>query len=228
MARIGNRQSIMIIVIQCAASKRSDAGHLQSASGKPVIFVANPEAAPVDPAHEYARPDEPSGPGVSWRQMLLKYNEETEDNPLGLCPAWQLYENKTYGRLVDRFGLEKVYILSAGWGLIRADFLTPYYDITYSQSAEGYKRRRKTDQYQDFRMVPDQTDEDIRFFGGKDYIPLFCSLTNAIGSRKMVFYNSARVPQVSGCTLEKFETTTRTNWHYECANAFLDGALGAR
>ena len=30
----------MIIVIQCAAMKRSDAGHLLSASGKPVEFVA--------------------------------------------------------------------------------------------------------------------------------------------------------------------------------------------
>lgn len=116
----------MIIVIQCAASKRSDAGHLLSAMGKRIIFVANPEAAPADPAHEYARPDDPSGTGMSWRQVLLKYNEETADNSLGLCPVWRLYENRTYGRLVDRLGLEKVYILSAGWGLIRADFLTPY------------------------------------------------------------------------------------------------------
>jgi hypothetical protein len=217
----------VIIVIQCAASKRSNAGHLRSASGKPLIFVANPNATPADPAHEYARPDDPSGFGMSWRQVLLKYNETTGDSPLGLSPAWQLYENKTYGRLVDRYGLQKVYILSAGWGLIRADFLTPYYDITFSQSAEDYKRRRRTDSYQDFRMLPDQTDEDIRFFGGKDYLPLFSSLTDAIRSRKLVFYNSARVTHVSGCTLVRFDTTTRTNWHYECANAFLDGALGA-
>ena len=75
-------------------------------------------------------------------------------------------------------------------------------------------------------MLPDQTDEHILFFGGKDYLPLFCSLTGAIRSKKTIFYNSARLPQADGCTLERFETTTRTNWHYECANAFLDGALG--
>jgi hypothetical protein len=40
---------------------------------------------------------------------------------------------------VDRFGLENVYVLSASWGLIRADFLTPYYDITFSSSADAYK-----------------------------------------------------------------------------------------
>jgi hypothetical protein len=218
----------MIIVIQCAASKQSGAGDLLSASGKPVIFVADPLAAPADARLIYALPDYPSAHGMSWREVLLKYNEHPGDNPLGLYPAWKLYKEGTYGRLVDRFGLEKVYILSAGWGLIRADFLTPYYDITFSPSAEKYKRRRKTDRYLDFRMLPDETAEDILFFGGKDYLPLFCSLTSAIKSKKTVFYNSARVPKVEGCTLERFETRTMTNWHYECANAFLDGALGAR
>ena len=76
---------------------------------------------------------------------MLKYNQEAEDNPLGLYPAYQLYENEIYGRLIDHLGMSKVYILSAGWGLIAAHFLTPYYDITFSRSAEDYKRRRKKD-----------------------------------------------------------------------------------
>src|ERR1700729_1347462 len=112
----------MMVVIQCAASKRAGAGHLVSGSGKPFVFVAEPQDPPADRAHVYPRPDDPSGEGTSWRQALVKYNEEARANPLCLYPAWQLYENKTYGRLVDRLGLQKVYILSAGWGLIRADF----------------------------------------------------------------------------------------------------------
>ncbi len=76
---------------------------------------------------------------------------------------------KVYGRLVVRLGLENVYVLSAGWGLIRADFLTPYYYITFSSRADTYKRRRKTDRYDDFRMLPDDAKNDIVFFGGKDY-----------------------------------------------------------
>jgi hypothetical protein len=216
----------MIVVIQCAASKRPDAGHLRLAGGKPVIFVADPKTAPADPAYQYARPDDPSDTGSSWRQMLLKYNEMSGENPLDLSPAWQLYENRAYARLVGRFGFKNVYILSAGWGLIRADFLTPYYDITFSQAADGYKRRRKAERYQDFRMPPDQTDEDIVFFGSKDYIPLFYSLTSESRGKKTVFYNSAHVPQKNGYTLMRFETSTRTNWHYECANAYMDGSLG--
>ena len=214
----------MIIVIQCAASKRPGAGHLVSASGKPVDFVADPQTAPPDPDRVYARPDDLSGDLISWRRVLLKYNE-AQGNPLGLYPAYQLYENKTYGRLADRVGLRNLFILSAGWGLIAADFLTPYYDITFSQSAEGYKRRRKSDRYDDFRMLPHDTDEDIVFFGGKDYLSLFCSLTSAIITSKTVFYNSAQRPQAPGCALKRFDTTTRTNWHYECVNAFLDGAV---
>ena len=103
--------------------------------------------------------------------------------------------------------------------------MTPYYDITFSPSADAYKRRRKTDRYDDFRMLPDNTKSDIVFFGGKDYLPLFCSLTDAISSKKIVFFNSETAPRLDGCTLIRFETTTRTNWHYECANAVLDGAI---
>jgi len=95
----------------------------------------------------YARPDDRSDTGTLWRDVLLKYNREPDGNPLGLYPAHQLYENKAYWRLADELGVQNVYILSAGWGLIRADFLTPYYDITFSLSADAYKRRRKADRY---------------------------------------------------------------------------------
>ena len=216
----------MIAVIQCAARKSPDAGHLVTASGKPVVFVANPQAAPSDPLRMYARPDGHSGNGGSWRQVLLRYNEENVGNPLGLLQAYRLYARKEYGRLVDRYGVKQVYILSAGWGLIRADFLTPDYDITYSGSADGYKRRNKDDLYDDLCMLPDDIEDEIVFFGGKDYLQLFCSLTIAVNAKKTVFYNSAQRPHVTGCRLKRFNTKTRTNWHYECANAFIDGAIG--
>jgi hypothetical protein len=215
----------MIIVIQCAARKRPDAGHIVAASGRLVDFVAHPEIAPHDHHRVYARPDDPCEDGISWRQFLLKYNDDPGNNPLHLYPAYQLYGNKAYGRLADRFGLRKVYILSAGWGLIRADFLTPYYDITFSRSADPYKRRRETDRYDDFRMLPTDTKSGIVFLGGNDYLPLFCSLTDTISSKKIVFFSSATVPRFDACTFRRFETTTRTNWHYECAKAILDGTI---
>ena len=212
----------MIVVIQCAATKRPHAGRFLSESGKPVVFVATPESAPPNTGHVYARPDDLAGNGKSWREMLRSYNEGSPNNPLGLYPAYQLYENGTYGRLIEAFGLENVYILSAGWGLIGSTFLTPYYDITFGPSAELYKRRRKTHLYRDFCMLPDG-DSEIVFLGGRDYVPLFCSLTSGMQRQRTVFYNSAFAPDAPGCMLRRFSTSTRTNWHYECANAVIDG-----
>ena len=119
----------------------------------------------------YERPDDMSDYGWTWREALLRYNQDLSHNPLRLLPAWQLYDNPVYGRLFEKFGVEKFFILSAGWGLIRADFLTPYYDITFSPSADAYKCRRKTDRYEDFCMLPANINEDVLFFGGKDYLP---------------------------------------------------------
>lgn len=215
----------MIIVIQCAAKKRADAGHLRTADGRNVLFVANPAGAPLSNAVCYARPDDLSGAGGTWRERLLEYNREPGANPLRLCRAIDLYANPAYHQIAARFGAERTFVLSAGWGLIRGDFLTPNYDITFSAAAEPYKRRRRTEHYRDFAMMPDDADEPMVFFGGKDYAPLFEELTRPVKARRTVFYNSDVLPTAQGCSLVRFRTTTRTNWHYECVEAFLRGDI---
>jgi hypothetical protein len=192
--------------------------------GQQIIFVAQPKDAPVTADVLHARPDDASGFGGTWREALVKYNDEPGDNLFRLLAAWQLYDNRSYGHLAESLGVRNLFILSAGWGLIRSDFLTPYYDITFSTAAEPYKRRRLGDPYRDFCMLP-ATREEIVFFGGKDYLPLFCSLTDEQIGRRTVFYNSSRIPDAPGCRLRRFHTSTRTNWHYECVNAFLDGTI---
>lgn len=213
----------MIVVIQCAGSKQDGARSLSTKDGTPVSFVANPESAPNQNTF-YARPDDPSDGGETWRERLLAYND-MPGNPLGLLPAFELYKNDIYRALVRRFGVENTYILSAGWGLIKADFLTPSYDITFSASAENFVRRRKGDSFNDFCMMPNDTESPVVFFGGKEYAPLFAALTRSVKCRKTVFYNSSQPPAAPGCVVKKFETRTRTNWQYECAAAFLSGNI---
>lgn len=167
----------MIVVIQCASGKNPDAGHLRRTNGQEVMFVADPEIAPADESYAYARPDDVSDTGESWRAVLFTYNADPENNPLRLLPAWQLYNNKTYELLTAHCGLERLFILSAGWGLVRADFLIPAYDITFSANAPMYKRRRSRDCYDDSNMLP-KSQEHIVFFGGKDYVNLFCTLSS--------------------------------------------------
>ena len=136
-----------------------------------------------------------------------------------------MYRPSVYQDLADHIGIDRLYILSAGWGLIPASFLTPAYDITFSPRADAYKRRRKSDLYRDFSTLPDDTTDPIVFFGGNDYLPLFARLTRSITAPNTVFYRSAQQPDLPGYRLVRYETERRTNWHYECAEAFMRGEL---
>ncbi len=61
----------MIVVIQCASSKQPNAGQFVSVEGKKVSFVADPDSAPPDDAVVYAKPDDTSDRGGTWRDVLL-------------------------------------------------------------------------------------------------------------------------------------------------------------
>ncbi|OXS13757.1 hypothetical protein CGX12_17945 [Zobellella denitrificans] len=212
----------MIIVIQCAGRKCLNAGSLWTASREKIQFVADPAKAPARPGHVYARPDDLAGDGLSWRDKLLAY--QRSDNPHALLKAYQLYNVSVYEKLVHRFGEKKVFILSAGWGLIRADFLTPSYDITFSKHARKkhpYLFRDPKENYRDFCQLDKTSDEPIYFFGGQDYILPFTALTAGTRGERVVYYNSKHPPIAPGCRLERYVTTAKTNWHYSCAQWFL-------
>lgn len=214
----------MIVVIQCASGKQDHAGFLRTLDGRKVMFVGKPNAAPADEYALYAHPDDASDTGKPWRTVLQEYNVTPGSNPLGLLPAWQLYKNPAYKILAAHVGSHRLYILSAGWGLIRADFLTPNYDITFSKgrNVEPYKRRDRRDVFGDFSLAPD-IKENIVFFGGRNYIPLFCRLTADAGVHRTVFYAGSAI-EVSGCTPRRYGDPF-TNWHYQCARAYVDGRL---
>ena len=210
-------------VIQCGSKKRSDAGHLVADDGCKVLFVGDPAVAPTSRSLRYARPDDSVSAGDTYRERLEAYNRDSRAaNPWGLLPAWQLYMPTAYRTLVDALGADNVFILSAGWGLVAADYLLPNYDITFSSNAkrhDAYKRRRPSDRrYRDFSMLPQDTAKHVFFFGGKDYLPLFCNLTANVRQRT-AFVKSKDLPRGINCRTVRYETTTR-NWHYECANAF--------
>lgn len=89
----------MIAVIQCAPTKRRDAGFLRKKDGTPVLFVADPAAAPPTDRCVYARPDDLSDTGATWRQVLMQYNENPGNNSLGLLKACELYKKRLYERI---------------------------------------------------------------------------------------------------------------------------------
>jgi len=220
----------MKIVIQCAGSKNQaqpGAGFL-AADNRQIKFVANPKLAPYSDQYVYARPDDRADDSQTWRERLKAYNSGDHANPLHLLPAYQLYRGKAYQSLTQEFGIKQIFILSAGWGLIPADFLTPDYDITFSQAKNvaKYCRRKKSDNYDDMCLLPDDGD-NIIFLGGKDYLPLFCQMTSKLKGEKIVFYNSKSDLNLGPkFNTERFKTARRTNWHYDCVQQLIDEKIG--
>ena len=214
----------MKIIIQCASSKKPGAGTLTTSDGRPVTFVANVALAPRDNGKLYARPDDASDvPGMSWRLRLEELNSAGAASD-SLLEAYRLYKPSVYAKLIAKFGLMNVFILSAGWGLIRANYRLPAYDITYSGAADGYKRRRMNDPYRDFNHVS-TVGGPLIFFGGSDYLPLFDQLTRSGSGEKVVFYRSSTPPANKSWRTIKYETTQTTNWHYSCAKDLIRGTI---
>lgn len=219
----------MRVVIQCAGSKQPAAGTFTTGDGRRVVFVAHPALAPKADDIHYAHPDDLSDrEGQTWRERVTDENRRQGVASSRLCPAGLLYMPSAYRTLHERFGADRLFILSAGWGLVRSDFLLPAYDITFSGSAEPYKRRRATQRFSDFNHLLDETEADTVFLGGKDYLPLFLQLSSAVPGRRLVLFNSAVPPAAPGCAVQEFCTARRTNWHYSCAEALASGALALR
>src|SRR6202165_2153697 len=217
----------MRVVIQCAGSKREN-GYFRANDGRTVNFVAHPElASPAARAERIlARPDDIAKGSQTWRDLVLAYNRDaaTTGNAWGLWRASRLYKAPVYDALVSRFGGEDVYILSAGWGLIRADFLTPRYDITFSEGV-AWTRRRKRDDFADWNQLPEGNGTPVVFFGGDKYVSLFCSLTASVCAERFIFFQSAHAPEAPHCRLIRYHGARNTNWQYDCAEDFLRGKL---
>jgi hypothetical protein len=182
----------MKLVIQCAGRKQQHAGYLRTRTGQRVKFVAHPEQAPSSAEWLNAHPDGLSDvSGQTWRQQLVSYNANPREE------AYRLYRNSIHQELVATFGLTNVFILSAAWGLVRADYLLPYYDLTFAHTkpGDGYKRRMQWDKYEDFSQLPNEEERDrIVYFGGNNYLPLLNKVTGHIHSEKVIFFASANPP----------------------------------
>lgn len=229
----------MKVVIECAALKHPDAGRWRTALGEQVLFVANPQLCVSVPAGmRYARPDDPCREKAgTWRDLLREYNERS-DNPYKLFPAAELYTPRErafhhlYRELVEAFGWDNVFILSAGWGLIRAGFLTPYYNVTFSAQAKKDKpwawrnpkdKRRAWLDFNHLQGAKIGQDEPIHFFGGKDYLPTFYTLVETCPGRKVVHYKG-QVERRCSFDYEEYEGPEKNRtWHYRAAKDFLAG-----
>jgi len=216
----------MIVVIQCAGTKSPDAGVFEH-QGMPVDFVARPELAQSSTGRRLAHPDNlVPGESRTWRDLILELNAKP-NRPPGLMPAAELYKDQAFSRLRAALPLKQIFILSAGWGLVRGDFRLPVYNITYSNQVDAINRRRESDaSFSDFNQLSDQApgaDEVVHFFGGTSYLPLFVRLTNELRCRKIIHFKSQKTTIPPGFEGRRYLGTGNTNWHYKALSDYLDG-----
>lgn len=220
----------MKIIIQCASRKHKKAPTFKLDDGRNVTFVAQPDLVESRGDQFFCRPDDikVTETQESWRAYLTKYNNEGT-NRAELMRAGDLYCVEEYQTLIKKFGYEDIYILSAGWGLIRADFLIPFYDITFCTKAEKHLIRRSNDKYADYNHLIENLnpDEDIYFFGGLDYLPLYYRLTQQIQGRKVIYYCSKNLKMKTGYHYIKYSHPKgrNTNWHLGCIMDFINSKI---
>jgi len=255
----------MIAVIQCAGSKQERP--LRDVRGTEIEFVALPDNAnqfhpdsPIDGKSEYAifnRHGE-----KTWRDFVVHYNDyfvKTGSNSQTLCNAVDLYTPKyksqhemfasgkwqsPYKQLYESSKVSRTYILSAGWGLVRGDFLLPKYDITFSEKKnieESRKRKNAQYEFKDFNHLLEDSlaatwdkNESIIFIGTKGhgtngYLPLFDKLTQCIDNK--IVMSDLVIPRIQqqkykGRTEfvhmpEPYPQKSYTNWQYQCVDFFL-------
>lgn len=233
----------MKVILQCASRKREDAGYFRW-KGERVKFVARPGSAPHDAGVLYARPDDAMpGGGGSWRDHLARYNQrarynEGSTNPDSLLRAADLYQPPVFSRLAEAHGRTNFFILSAGWGLVRGDYLLPDYDTTFSHvpAADRWKRRTRTDTYADFNHLAEPgavaPGESVFFCGGGAYLGLLRTLIERLPISVTAY---RRVPdgaptggdlpaggvRPGSIWFVDFPTRRRTNWHYDCAETLV-------
>lgn len=131
----------MYLILPCSKPKKLNAPTL-SLNNQNINFVAAPLPGRLD---QRAPWDEiiPGGKRT-WIDCVADYNNLGHLNDLDVTAgvgvshggclfcSGTLYRNRIYSDIISRIGFHGLYILSAGWGLVRADHRIPNYDITFS------------------------------------------------------------------------------------------------
>lgn len=209
------------VVIICASDK-NDGGDLIY-NGQKIKFYAQSNIANTEFLPDDYMPDTKT----TWRDFV---NANQNPNSIPMM-AYQLYKRDEYRQLFKRFG-NLFYILSAGWGLVRADYRLPKYDITFSNNADLIKKRNYNlpPNYLDFNHLDNLNDnEDIIYIGGKDYLPLFYELTQNLQNRKIIYYyGNITNSQYDNYIYRKYFPNNQNNqrkWHYELAEKIANGII---
>jgi hypothetical protein len=194
--------------------------------------------------NQYKPFDKIPSKNISWKQFLEEINKENANNVIeeiaydNIVSAYKLYnplfENRNIYVDLHNCLLDRFFIASAGWGIVRSDFRLPNYDITFTepkkeQDANKYRNPNRTDFLLDINEFENlKEDDDILFFGSKNYLKQFISLTQNLPNRKVVIYNSQNIvlpnPNPNGGVFIPlyFPFHDKRKGHYAAAQMLID------
>lgn len=210
----------MKIIISCSNRKN---GKPLKYKDKIINFTSRKDE--IDQKQEsYFHPDDLiPNENISWRDLISL--QELVD----LTPAHNMYKNKIYNSLYNKFGND-LFIYSAGWGIVRADFKLPNYNITFSKgnNIPLYAKRNFNDEFNDYNQLKEiDENERLIFIAGKDYVLPFCNLSQHLSNEIIILHSSLSVLKnnkylsKSNFHFVHYKTNLRTNWHYEFARKLI-------
>lgn len=212
----------MKIIISCCDRKN---GEPFRHNGEEINFVSHVNEVLINNEFYFHPDDLVPNENITWRELIAQ--QELNNN---LTTAHELYSPPIYNSLFQNYGND-LYIFSAGWGIVRADFRLPKYNITFSNNNNIpiYARRNHNDIFNDFNQLQGiNENERIIFIAGSDYVLPFCELSAPLPNEKIIIYKSGLVlnnnPYLNNNNFQfiHYQTTTRTNWHYEFARRLIN------
>lgn len=215
----------MKVIISCCDRKN---GESFSHNGETINFVSRVNE--VVPDNElYFHPDDliPTE-NITWRELIAQQEIRND-----LLKAYNLYRPSIYSSLFEHFGND-LFIYSAGWGIIRADYKLPKYNVTFSnsQNIPFYARRNNDDVFNDFNHLEGiERTERIVFIAGSDYVMPFCRQTEDLPNEKIIVYKNQNllndIPYLANNNFQfiHYQTNRRTNWHYEFAARLINNQI---
>jgi hypothetical protein len=222
----------MKVLIQCAGSKIEEASTLIR-NGQEIKFVARPTLG-SDQCCPWDNIDGNNSP--TWIDCLRSFNDNAQQGlPPGVTwgqgvptQAIHLYSDAIYERIADAVGAENVYILSAGFGLVRGTDVIPKYNITFSNANKVLLNARITSR----RRIPLGTlrneiggADQIHLFLTPNYISYFLGANPTFNTNRLSLHWRAgqTVPDgLEQVAIQQHVIAKRTNWQYIAADRFID------
>jgi hypothetical protein len=214
------------VIIQCAGKKERNAKSFCNSGGR-ILFRAKPDSQ----SNSVTPWSHIQNTSMTWIDCVQKYNGSGVlpdgifiENNAKLARAGDLYLRSAYRELINHFDYNSVFILSAGWGLVRGDTKIPAYDITFSNQAEKDCRITPTERSGYGTVLSDVGECDkLHLFITKAYLDYWNrAFTRYIQCKNIILHWNESFCPSENYTIARHNFEPCTNWHYKAVSQYMN------